>query len=871
MQAHSLFHEAAVHLHGVSANVGPGTKKHTWSSPSSPLTHRLHLTALLLLVLSSVALAQGGGLGFEIGVNQVYHSPYSPWQNSHVSTVDSLPDELWNRLSELGITMPMIQIHDVNDNYPRDLLDTAKVRGFRIAFIDPALRRASRWERRYVQAEDPEHVLSEGVAMRAAQKGFDEKSLRLDLADMVEHSRDDSNVLLFRESVHAPGTVLRARVNPRLLSIEGPYYLTVRCGVSEGAMLLPRNSDEAALLLRLRFGEDVRIWTIPGSAFFDGSGEPRHALEYLPADSTREALFTLHVDTVWQGTDSARVRYAVNPSSPAEWEPGIWEEDRGSYYQSRRRVLDRPASELPACTLELEYLGRGDIAVDALCFSDPHAYGLFIGDEHALQDFRDGKLRSRVVRRLQQIGVNTDPQNPLRFVELYESMPDDPGMATMNYIDALVDSLAGYSGKIRTFNYGNSGRGGQQVRTAVNGHIVSGYYFYPIWHKIPPPGHADYENSLFGNPVGNFWYASRRFHEHAVAQKLYAGSKPFLYQPPIANNDWSFTKGWRWSMPPELVVEELRESTAAELRAQVLHALCYGAKSIMYYQYGSMPSVQTADTLTADGRFINRGINGFVNVDMTKRRMDVWGEDKWDSVCVFNHAKLRSLGNALYPLRWENAFAYDDVWLRATDSVLVSVTSERLGLGTDPDASTFVEIGQFSDPQEPDALYLLVVNKRMDAHGQRHITVRVRPRGQAAARQLVTEMVSDSVQVFSSIQLATEGITMFYPAGGAHLFRLRTDTAMAAGQPVKTLQLHHNYPNPVRSATTVLFELPDAAPAQLSVHDAVGRQVAVLVDGLRDEGVHSYTWDARGIASGMYFIRLRQGMHVCTRAVLVIN
>ena len=707
--------------------------------------------------------------------------------------------------------------------------------------------------------------------MRASRKGFDEKGLRFDLADMWEQSPDDTNVLLFREGVHPSGTVLKARVNPRLLFLDCPYYLTLRCGISQDATSAPRNSDDAALLLRFRFGEDVRSWSIPGSAFYDGNGEVRNVLEYLPADNARDALFTLRVDTVWQGTDSANVRYTINPSSVAEWEPGIWEEYRSINYQYQRRVLDSPASDFPTCTLELEYLGRGDIAVDAFCFSDPHAYGLFVGDAHALQDFRDGKLRARVVERLQQLGVNADPHNPLRFLELLETMPDEPGMASMNFIDALVDSLAGYSGRIRTFNYGHEGRGGQEVRTALNGHIVSGYYFYPIWHTIPPPGHAEYEHSLFGNPVGSFWYTSRRFHEHAVAQKRRAGNKPFLYQPPIANNDWSFTDGWRWSMPPAFNIEELREPTAAELRCQVLHALCYGAKSIMYYQYGSMPAVQTADTVSTAGRFINRGINGFVNVDMTKRRMDVWGEDKWDSVCVFNDTQLQPLGNALYPLRWENAFPYDDAWLRATDSVTISVTSERLGLMKDSDASTFVEIGQFSDPEQPEALYLLVVNKRMDARGQRHITVRLRPRGRSEARLRVTEIVLDSVQSFSSIELATAGIRAFYPAGGARLFRIQPDTVLVEGLPVKTLVLHPNYPNPVRVSTTVLFELPESAPARLSVHDALGRQVAVLVDGWRDEGLHICTWDANGIADGMYFIRLRQGVHVTTRAVLVIR
>jgi len=68
-----------------------------------------------------------------------------------------------------------------------------------------------------------------------------------------------------------------------------------------------------------------------------------------------------------------------------------------------------------------------------------------------------------------------------------------------------------------------------------------------------------------------------------------------------------------------------------------------------------------------------------------------------------------------------------------------------------------------------------------------------------------------------------------------------------------------NHPNPFNPHTTLAFELPrPATRATLRIVDALGRQVAVLLDGPLPAGRHQAVWDgrdARGQAcsSGLYF------------------
>lgn len=69
------------------------------------------------------------------------------------------------------------------------------------------------------------------------------------------------------------------------------------------------------------------------------------------------------------------------------------------------------------------------------------------------------------------------------------------------------------------------------------------------------------------------------------------------------------------------------------------------------------------------------------------------------------------------------------------------------------------------------------------------------------------------------------------------------------------------YPNPFNPRTNIRFSLPEAGPAQLTVHDIAGRRVATLLDTHLTAGEHNLEWDGRGsgdekLASGVYFINL---------------
>ncbi len=83
-------------------------------------------------------------------------------------------------------------------------------------------------------------------------------------------------------------------------------------------------------------------------------------------------------------------------------------------------------------------------------------------------------------------------------------------------------------------------------------------------------------------------------------------------------------------------------------------------------------------------------------------------------------------------------------------------------------------------------------------------------------------------------------------------------------------------PNPFNPNTRVAFTLAASGRVVVAVHDAAGRQVAVLADATFGAGPHALTWNGRDdmgreAASGVYLVSLRTDAGVDSRKVVLVR
>ncbi len=92
----------------------------------------------------------------------------------------------------------------------------------------------------------------------------------------------------------------------------------------------------------------------------------------------------------------------------------------------------------------------------------------------------------------------------------------------------------------------------------------------------------------------------------------------------------------------------------------------------------------------------------------------------------------------------------------------------------------------------------------------------------------------------------------------------------AAAVPLRT-ELLPSYPNPFNPSTTIRYTVSEASMVRLAIFDALGRQVSVLVNEMKNAGAYEVEFEASGLSSGVYFCRLAAGAVELTRKLMLVR
>jgi type IX secretion system substrate protein len=83
--------------------------------------------------------------------------------------------------------------------------------------------------------------------------------------------------------------------------------------------------------------------------------------------------------------------------------------------------------------------------------------------------------------------------------------------------------------------------------------------------------------------------------------------------------------------------------------------------------------------------------------------------------------------------------------------------------------------------------------------------------------------------------------------------------------------LYQNYPNPFNPSTTIKYALPEAGEVKLVLFNMLGEEVAVLVNELKEAGVHDVDFNASDLGSGIYFYKLESSSFVSVKKMMLVK
>jgi len=88
---------------------------------------------------------------------------------------------------------------------------------------------------------------------------------------------------------------------------------------------------------------------------------------------------------------------------------------------------------------------------------------------------------------------------------------------------------------------------------------------------------------------------------------------------------------------------------------------------------------------------------------------------------------------------------------------------------------------------------------------------------------------------------------------------------------IEEYALEQNFPNPFNPTTTIGYVLKEKTNAKLILLNAIGEEVAVLVNEEQDKGFHKIDFNASTLASGVYFYKLQASDFVQTRKMILLK
>jgi len=145
-----------------------------------------------------------------------------------------------------------------------------------------------------------------------------------------------------------------------------------------------------------------------------------------------------------------------------------------------------------------------------------------------------------------------------------------------------------------------------------------------------------------------------------------------------------------------------------------------------------------------------------------------------------------------------------------------------------------------------------------------------------SGRTWTQKIVSDKAERFDDIVFPTKKTGWVITTTGLYYTNnnggVATDISQENNLPT-SFKLFQNYPNPFNPETTIRFQLSDPAFVTLKVYDALGKEVAVLVNEFKQAGVQSSVFNINNysLPSGIYFYRLTAGNYSSTQKMVLLK
>jgi hypothetical protein len=84
-------------------------------------------------------------------------------------------------------------------------------------------------------------------------------------------------------------------------------------------------------------------------------------------------------------------------------------------------------------------------------------------------------------------------------------------------------------------------------------------------------------------------------------------------------------------------------------------------------------------------------------------------------------------------------------------------------------------------------------------------------------------------------------------------------------------ELSQNYPNPFNPSTIIKYGIPKSTHVNLAIYDETGKEVAILINDVKQPGNYEITFNGESLSSGVYLYKLETGEFSRTKKMILVK
>lgn len=88
---------------------------------------------------------------------------------------------------------------------------------------------------------------------------------------------------------------------------------------------------------------------------------------------------------------------------------------------------------------------------------------------------------------------------------------------------------------------------------------------------------------------------------------------------------------------------------------------------------------------------------------------------------------------------------------------------------------------------------------------------------------------------------------------------------------VNSFDLEQNYPNPFNPSTSIKYSVAERSNVNIKIYDMLGKEVANLVNTVKEAGSHEVSFNASNLASGMYVYTITAGNFTSSKKMMLMK